>query len=182
MIDTVDNNQEDVAVPKWPTIWKYSLVSAVCVIAYTQVLYMTGMAGKIGTSWIATIIFIILLVLAMRKYRTLNGGYMEFGTATVIGILISVIESVLHSAYNAVYLCYINKTILPAIMDAVEKNLRNNPAMNQQQLDMIMRIFENFVFTPVGIFISGTVRGIVGGIIIALIVAAILKKAKPVTA
>lgn len=180
MTDTAEPNLEDVAVSKWPTIWKYSLIITACTFAYRLVLYLTGLSGKTGLGLISTVIFIVLLVVAMRKFRILNGGYMDFGTGAVIGIMIGIIESVLFSLLNAVYLA-INSSMLAAMSQQAIKTIQANPAMNQQQLDMVSRIYENFVFTPVGIFVIGCITGIIGGIVIALIVAAILKKSPPVT-
>ena len=183
MTDTVvESNPEEVAVSKWPTIWKYSLIITACVFAYTLLLYYTGMAVKPGVNLIATIIFIVLLVFAMKKYRSLNSGYMTYGNGAVIGIMISIIESVLHSLLNAIYLGFVDKSILPDLSDRTLQNLKNNPALNQQQLDMVTKIYENFVFTPTGIFIIGCFTGIIGGIVIALIVAAIMKKSPPIEA
>ena len=183
MTDTVvESNPEEVAVSKWPIIWKYSLIITACVFAYTLLLYYTGLAVKPGVNLVATVIFIVLLIFALRKYRRLNSGYMTYGDGAVIGIMIGVVESVLHSLLNAVYLGFVDKSILSSLSDQTLQTLKNNPALNQQQLEMVTKIYQDFVFTPTGMFVIGCFTGIIGGIVIALILAAILKKSPPVEA
>ena len=45
MTDTEEPDQEDVAVSKWPTIWKYSLIITACTFVYSLILFYTGLAG-----------------------------------------------------------------------------------------------------------------------------------------
>ena len=181
MTDTEEPNQEDVAVSKWPTIWKYSLIITACTFVYSLILFYTGLAGRFGLNLVATVIFIVLLVAGMKKYRSLNGGYMTFGAGAVIGIMTGIIQSVLNSGLSALYLGLIDKTILPALKENALQKLQDTPGMTQQALDIATKIYE-VLFTPAGIFVSGCISGIIAGIIIALILAAILKKSPPIGA
>lgn len=181
MTDTVETNPEDVAVSIWPTIWKFSLIITACTFAYSLVLYYTGLAGSSGLNLVATVIFIVLLVVGMKKYRSLNGGYMTFGTGAVIGIMTAVIQTILNAGLNALYLGLVDRTILPALKDKTLQQIQSAPGMNQQALDMMTKFYD-VLFTPAGMFIIGCITGIIGGIVIALIVAAIMKKSPPVDA
>lgn len=175
----MENKTGDTPVSVWPVIWKYSLIITAVVFAYTLVLYYTGLAGSNGMNLVATVIFIVLLIFAMRKYRGLNGGYMTYGSGAVIGIMIGIIESVLHSLLNAVYLGFVNKSILPALKENTLQQIQSTPGMNQQALDMMTKFYD-VLFTPAGMFIIGCITGIIGGVVIALILAAILKNSPPV--
>jgi len=181
MADTIENNTREATVSIWPTVWKYSLIATACTFVYTVILYTTGLAGNSLLGLVATVIFTILLVIALKKYRSLNGGFMTYGKAAVIGIMIGIIESVLRATLNATYLAFIDKSVLPDLLDKTMQQVENAPGVNQQTLDMMTKIYGT-LFTPGGIFASGCIFGIIGGIIIALIVAAILKKDPPITA
>lgn len=174
-------NPEATPVSKWPTIWKYSLIIAACSFAYTLLLYITGLVTSTGVSLISIVIFVVLLVMAMRKYRSLNSGYMTFGTATIIGIVISIASSVISSALNAFYLAVIDDSILSVLNEQTLQALQQSPGMNAEMLDMMSGFYTNFLFTPGGMFVSGIVSGVIGGVIISLILAAILKKDPPIT-
>ena len=117
----------------------------------------------------------------MKKYRSLNSGYLTFGTGAIIGIMTAIIQTVLNSGLNALYLGMIDETILPALKDNTLQKIQATPGMNQQALDMMTKFYD-VLFTPAGMFIIGCITGIIGGVIIALIVAAILKKSPPVSA
>lgn len=179
MTDKPDNNLESKPVSIWPTIWKYSLIIAACSFAYNLVLYFTGLAGNTGVGLLSFVIFIVLLVFGMRKYRSLNSGYMKFGTAAIIGIMISIVASIISSVLNAVYLAFIDNSILSMLTEQTRQKLQDTPGVNQQQVDMMMKLYENFLFTPVGMCIIGIISGVIGGTIISLILAAILKKTPP---
>ncbi len=174
------NNPETVPVSIWPTVWKYSLIIAVCSFAYTLLLYFTGLATSSGVSLISIVIFIVLLVMAMRQYRSLNSGYMTFGAATIIGIMVSIASSVISSTLNAIYLAVIDDSILSVMNEQTLLALRQS-GMNSEMYDMMSGFYTNFLFTPGGMFVSGSISGLIVGLIISLILAAILKKTLPIT-
>ena len=181
MTDAMENSTGDAPVSIWPTIWKYSLIITACTFVYALILYYTGLAGSSGLNLVATAIFIILLIVGMRKYRSLNGGYLTFGTGAIIGIMTAIIQTILNSGLNALYLGVIDKTILPALKDETLQKIQSAPGMNQQALDMMTKVYD-VLFTPAGMFIISCITGIIGGVVIAIILAAALKKSPPVTA
>lgn len=181
MTDIPENNNETGPASIWPTIWKYSFIIAACTFAYTLVLYFTGLAASTGPGLLSFVIFIVLLVTGMRTYRSLNGGYMTFGAAAIIGIMISIIASILSSTLNTLYLAFIDNSILSAMTEKAMQKLQATPGISQQQIDVMKKIYENFLFTPGGLLVIGIISGVIGGVIISLILAAILKKAPPVT-
>ena len=175
------NNTEALPVSIWPTVWKYSIILAACSFAYTLIRYYTGLATSTGMGLLGLVIAIVILVVALKKYRSLNGGYMTFGAATLAAFMIDFLGSVISSAANAVYLAFVDKSILPAMTEITMTQLQQTPGLDKQTLEMITGIYKNFVFTPVGLFILGCVAGVIIGIILALILAAILKKNPPLT-
>ena len=181
MTDKTENNHEAGPVSIWPTILIYSFIIAVCNFAYTLVLYATGLATSTGAGLLSFVIFIVLLVIGMRKYRSFNNGYMTFGTGVIIGIIISIVASILGSTLNALYLAFVDNSILTAMTDQAMQKLQDTPGISQQQIDVMMKVYENFLFTPGGLLVIGIISGVIGGVIISLILAAILKKAPPIT-
>lgn len=181
MTEKTEYDSETQPVSIWPVIWKYSFIIAACSFAYTLLLYVSGLVGNTGAGLISFVIFIVLLVFEMRKYRKNNGGYMTFGTAAIIGIMTSIFATLLQSSLNAVYLAFIDNTALSVMTEKALQKLQATPGISQQQIDVMTKIYENFLFTPAGMFVIGLVSGIIGGVIISLILAAILKKSPPVT-
>lgn len=176
-----DSNTDNAAVSIWPTVWKFSLILAGCTFAFALVRYFTGTAGSTGMGLLGLVITIVVLVIALRKYRSLNGGYMSFGAATLAAFMINFLSSVIASTLNAVYVGFIDKTILTTLSDQTLTQLQQTPGMSKQMLDMMSGFYKNFLFTPGGMFVIGCVGGLIGGIILALILAAILKKTPPIS-
>ena len=176
-----DNTAEAVPVSVWPTVWKYSIILAACSFAFTLVRYYTGLGASTGMGLLGLVIAIVVLVIALKKYRGLNGGYMTFGTATLAAFMIDFLGSMISSAVNAVYLAFVDESILPAMTEKTLAQLQQTPGISKPALDMMTGIYKNFVFTPGGMFILGCVGGVIIGIILALILAAILKKNPPIT-
>ena len=181
MTDKPENILDTKPVSLWPTVWKYSFILAACGFAYNLVLYYTGLAANTGAGLLSLVITIVLLVLGMKQYRSVNYGYMTFGKATITGILISIIASVLRSVLNAVYLAFIDNSVLAVMSEKTLQKLQSTPGLTQQQIDMMMKLYQNILFTPVGMLVIGIISGVIGGVIISLILAAILKKEPPVT-
>ena len=181
MTDTVEINPEEVTVTIWPTVWIYSVSITICIFVYTVVLYASGLAGSgFSQALIPNIIFIILLFWGMRNYRRRNSGYMTYGTAALLGVMVSIISSVLRSTLNAIYLAYVDNSILPALKEETLQTIQGKPSINQQQMEIVNKIY-NVVFTPGGMFVVGCISGIILGVIISLILAAVLKNTPPVS-
>jgi len=176
-----DSTIDNAPVSIWPTVWKYTLILTACSFAFALVRYYTGTAGSTGMGLLGLVITIVVLVIALKKYRGLNGGYMTFGAATLAAFMINFLSSILDSALNAGYLSFIDKTILTKLTDQTLAQLQQTPGMSKEMLDMMSGFYKNFLFTPGGMFIAGCVAGVIGGIVLALILAAILKKDPPIS-
>lgn len=178
MNETAEQTGNNGRVSIWPTTWKYSMIIAAVLFIYTVILYVTGLAMATGVNLLAFVIYIVLLVIALKEYRRKNNGYMTFGAAALAGILISVISRIIGSTLNAIYLAFIDDSVLDDMLDQTIQALEATPGINSDQLEMLTGIYEK-VFTPVGIFCIEVIVGTIAGIIVSLITAAILKNPPP---
>lgn len=164
----------------WPTVWKYALIIAAFKTIYSLVLWSTGLAGATGVGLIGTIVAIVLLVIALRNYRGLNGGYMTFGQGFAIGFVASVVSTAVRAAIDSIYLATFGEEWLAAQLNGAMTQLRANPAVDARTMDMMRGFFE-VLFTPGGLFVGAIIGGTIVGAIVSLILAAILKKPPPIT-
>lgn len=180
MTDGNNRNPSGGPVSIWPTVWKFGLIIAAFRIAYNLLLYVTGLAGTTGTGIVAVAGAIALLVVALKRFRTSNSGYVTFGQAFAIGFVTSVIATVLRAIVDAIYLATIGRDFLVAQRDATINQMAANPGMDPQTTQAITG-FLNSMFTPGGILVSAIIAGIIGWIILSLIVAAVMKRPPPIT-
>jgi len=77
-----DNNHQDLSsgtVSIWPMVWKYGLIIAAFRVGYKVLFYATGLAAATGPGLIGIIGALVLLVVALKRFRVLNGGYIRYG-------------------------------------------------------------------------------------------------------
>jgi hypothetical protein len=180
MTNTNNQNLDGGRVSIWPTVWKYSLIIAAATFVYELVLYLTGLIGTTGFGLIRTIIAVVLLVVALRQFRSLNNGYMTFGQALGLSFMASIVSTAIRAALTSAYLATFGEEILASLLEQTVGPLQANPAMDSQTMEMVTGVL-GAVFTPAGIFVSSLISGAIGGFIISLILAMILKKPPPIT-
>lgn len=173
-----DNNRTRGTVSIWPTVWKWTLILAAFKSVYSLILWMTGLISASGVSVLGLVVSIVLVVLGLRNFRTLNNGYMTFGQGFGIGYVASVLSAAVGSAVQAVYLATLGADALAAQTEAVLAQFRANPGMDRQTLDTLTGLF-GAIYTPAGVFISGICAAAIGWAIVCPIIAAAVKKPPP---
>lgn len=163
----------------WPVTWKYSLILGAVYAAYSILQFATGLAGRSGLGLISIIIFVILLVFALRSFRAANGGYMTFGQGFLIGFLVSYISTLISSTLTCIYLTFVDGSALERLTQQTIEQLAANPAINSETLEMMTSLFEK-IYTPVGLLMLGICTGLFSSIFYALILSLFLKKARPI--
>jgi len=162
----------------WPTVWKWTLILGAFKAAYNLLLWMTGLISATGVGVLGIAVSIVLVVFALKSFRTLNNGYLTFGQGFGLGYVASVLSAAIGSAVQAIYLGSFGSDQLAAQADAVMGQMGNTPGMDPQALAMMGRIFQA-IYTPGGVFIGGVVSAVIGWAIVAPIIAAAVKKPPP---
>ena len=162
----------------WPTVWKWTLILAAFKAVYNVLLWMTGLISAPGVSLLGIAVSVVLVVFALKSFRTLNNGYLTFGQGFGIGYVASVLSAVISGAVQAVYLGSFGSDQLAAQAAAAMGQLGDTPGMDPQALEMMSGMFRA-IYTPGGIFIAGVVSAVIGWAIVAPIIAAAVKKPPP---
>lgn len=144
---------------------------------FTTLLYVSGQAANGAVAWIGIIIPIATLTLAMKEFRTLNGGFMSYGQGLGIGALSSGIAGFISAAYSYIYNEFIDPTVRQQILDKAREDLENR-GMDDAQIEAAMEMSAKFS-SPGMTFVFGIIGSIIIGFILALIISAIMKKNKP---
>lgn len=173
-----NNNRARGTVSKWPTVWKWTLILGAFKAVYSVMLWMTGLMSAPGVGVLGIIGSIVLVVLGLRSFRTLNNGYLTFGQGFGIGYVASVLSAAIGSAAQAVYLAAFGADALAAQTAAMLEQFQANPAMDRQMLDTLTGLF-GAIYTPAGVFIGGICGAAIGWLIVCPIIAAAVKKPPP---
>ena len=159
------------------TALKFGIISGVAGIVFISILYVSGQAANSSLAWLGSIITIAVMVLAMKEFRTLNGGFMTYGQGLGIGTLLSGISGFIGSVYSYIYQEFIDTTLRQQILDKVRDDLENR-GMDDAQIEQALEMTQKFS-SPGITFAIGVIGSIFIGFIIALIISAIMKKDKP---
>jgi len=102
---------------------------------------------------------------------------MNYGQGLGIGVLVSLVSSILSSVFFYFYVTYINTDYLTMIMDMQRAKMEES-GMADAQIDQAMEMTEKFM-TPGMMVVFAIIGTVFFGLIISLIVSAITQKKRP---
>ena len=156
---------------------KWGAISGIGSMIFTTIMYVTGQVANGGLAWLGMIIPIAAMVMAMKEFRTQNGGFMSYGQGLGIGTLLSGIGGFLAGVYNYIYNEFVDPTLRQQILDKTREELENR-GIDDAQIDATIEMSAKFS-TPGITFALSIFMAILIGFIFSLIVSAIMKKDKP---
>ena len=174
-----DQNAESPKATTMSVGIRYGLISAVVSIAYFVGMDVAGVDMTQGIGRWASLLFSLAIIYLAHKYYKENGdGYMSIGQGTGIGFWMSLVSSVISSAFTFVYVSFINTGYIEQMLDKTRENMAASGDMSEEQLDQAMEMTAKFM-TPTMMVIFGIVFGIIILVICALIVSLFTKKNNP---
>ncbi|RIV22639.1 DUF4199 domain-containing protein [Fibrisoma montanum] len=156
---------------------KWGLIIGVGTILYSTLLFVLNLTTNRGLSVLGYGIFIAGLVLAMREFRTANGGYMTYGEGVGLGALASAIAGVLSSAYSILYMTVIDTGFRERLMEQTREQLEEQGQLTDEQIDQAIEMGQSFQ-SPGLLFVFGIFGSILIGVVLSLIIAAIMRRNK----
>jgi Protein of unknown function (DUF4199) len=117
-------------------------------------------------------------IMAMRDYKSANGGFMSYGQGLGIGAMIGGVSGLLIGIYNFIYLKFIDGSILDRISEIQMQELEKK-GMSSEEIEQAMKYAS--MFSGPGMMLVGS---IIGGVfiyfLVSLIVSAVQKHEKPI--
>jgi Protein of unknown function (DUF4199) len=156
---------------------KWGLISAICSIIYTTILYFTGMWKTSAFAWIGYIFLAGGIIMAMREFKSQNNDYMSYGEGLGIGSLLSAVSGVISAIYGYIYMNFIDNTMTQQIIEMQSTKMAEQ-GMTEEQIDQAMQMAGKFM-TPGMMFIFTVLGMLFFGFILSLIISAIMRKNKP---
>jgi hypothetical protein len=155
---------------------KYGIYTGVSLVGYSLLLYTLNLNNESSLSILSSVIGIAGLVFGVIEYKRADEGYVSFGQAFHIGMVVSVISGLFDAFFNLIYLSY-NSTILEKLKGEMIKSYEKQK-LSDEQIEQLMP-FINWFCSPSGIFIMSVIVSFVGGALLSLLVAAIMQKKRP---
>ena len=130
-----------------------------------------------GLSGIIYVIVAAGLVLGMREYRMLNGGYLSFGVGVSLGALLSAVAGLISTTYSVLYTTVIDPGIQERTMEQVREQMEEQGNLSDEQIDQALEISQSFQ-SPGLQFLIGVLGTILIGVVFSLVIAAIMRRNK----
>ena len=138
----------------------------------------TSLGGIIMALVVSLAVAVAVGVWAVREHRDkVMGGYIDFGTAFLVGGLALLIASLLNGAFNLIYINLIDPGYVETAVQKTAEMLENM-GLNESQIEEQLAEVEKRM-TMSGIIRQTLISSVVVSAIIGLVVAAIMKKSPP---
>jgi hypothetical protein len=170
----------------WQFTMTYGAILGIIMVIVSVLLYLLGlMKFNILMSVVIFLINVGILVtvvfIGTKRYRDdMLGGYIDYGKAFLVGMLIVVFSSVLTTFYNIVFNTFIDPDYYDRTIEAAKEwtgNFMYSKGVPEEQIDQALeQMSSREKPSVVSMIFGGIVTGAIGGAIISLITAAILKK------
>jgi hypothetical protein len=155
----------------------YGAILGIVSVFISLVFYFLGMTADRWTSWVSTLIVLVLLVYLMIQYRKeYLGGYASFGQIFVM-VLVSagIVATIISTVYSYLLYTVIDPGLLDQMKVVAQERIMNNPRIPESMYDNLFeRMEKNFQISRM--MKLGLIGGIVIYAILGLIIAAFLKK------
>lgn len=155
---------------------KWGGILGLALILFTLVLFLTDNVGNTPLSFVSYALTIAGLILAMRDYRTQNGGYMTYGEGVSLGTLTAAVSGLLSSLFYVFYTTLIDTGVTQRMMDTIRERSEES-GLSDEQIDQQMSFMELFQ-SPGLVFVVGVISAAIGGLLFSLLIAAFLRRNK----
>jgi membrane-bound ClpP family serine protease len=156
---------------------KWGAFLGVTLMVITLVMYLTDQTANPLFSVLTLGSMVAFLILSMRDFRSLNGGYMSYGEGLGVGTLVSAIGGLLSAAFITFYNVVIDPTVQQRALEAAREKMEEQGKLTDEQIDQALEFSQKFQ-SPGFTFIAGVLGTIIMGFLLSLIVAAFIRRNK----
>ena len=162
------------------TVIRYGLIGGLLFIIVALIGNMTGLSSPTSmmsvlfNMLIGLVLFVGLMVVAIRYHRDKDlGGYITFGRAFLVGLLVALISGTVSNLVNYFYITVIDPEYMTNMVRDMQ-GMYEGLGMSEEQIEAAMAQVQNL--TPGRIMLQGLIAQIVMGSIVAAIVGAVMKR------
>lgn len=176
-------NSPATPAPFWNTVLRYGGFSALAGVVISLLLYlldfnMMSFSGMAIQFLLAIGASVTIAALGIKYQRdTFDNGYIGFGRALLIGLLITLVGALGSSVWNYVLMNFIDPGYIDNLKEKFVETWGEN--MPPEALEQSLEGFDK-AGEPLTILKNGIMGGGIIGLIVGLISAAIMKRDRPV--
>jgi len=168
---------EDQQKPTKKIALNYGVYLGLASILVSVIMFALGKQHEQGweVGLLSFAIMATIIILGIKKYKEVNGGFMTLGQGIKTGVGIALIGGVISIIYTLIFITFIEPDSLEKGMEIARQKMLDNPNLSEEQIDAQMAMAEKFS-GPGMIAAFGLLWTLFLGFIISLIGSAILQK------
>jgi len=155
---------------------KWGAILGLVSIVYSLILFVTDMVGNSSLGFISILLSAGGMILAMREFRTLNGGFMAYGQGLSVGTLTAGISGLLSSLFSVFYTTVIDTGVMERMVNTTRDKLEES-GLSDEQIEQQVKFIQMFQ-SPGLTFAFGVIGAVIFGFLLSLVISAIMKKEK----
>ena len=139
------NNYNDEGVSTMSNALKWGVYAAGALIVFDLILYLLGLkdpSGKSPIMYLGFLIFIVMVVMAVKEYKTSNGT-MSLGQAIGTGTLTGLIAGVIVGIWVYIFATFIDPGFLELIRETARDQMLAD-GMSEEQYETARGMMETF--------------------------------------
>jgi len=157
---------------------RYGLIMGIIGVALFVLFIVLDVDIQGPARWLNVAVLAVVMFLAHKYYKDNGDGFMSIGQATGIGFWLSLVSSVISSAFTYVYLKFIDSSFIKQMMDKQREAMEAKGNLSEEQVNQAMNMTEKFM-TPEIMLVFGLIFGVLFGVIIAVLVGLFTQKKNP---
>lgn len=153
---------------------KYGLILGVLTFAVFLAITLTGIRENWPSTVVVLVLAIALMVLAHQEFKKAHEGLISYGQALGTGTLLAGIAALVRGILMFGYVRFVNTGFFVAAA-RMQRAAIEARGLTGEQAQRAMSLTAHFL-TPVGLFVTSLIAGVIGGFIVALIVSIFTQK------
>ena len=152
----------------------YGVILGVIMTLIGVLMYVTGMALELKQwpQYLYYLIFPIVIIYAINKFKKQNANLLSLGQAIKIGLVAAVVSALIYGAYALLFNYVIDPDFMNKMMEATKDKLMENPDMTEEMVEQSMAFMEKLQNPLIGVAgwiamsaIFGLIYSLIGGLI-----------------
>jgi hypothetical protein len=154
----------------------YGAIIGLTLVVYSILLYITGLTFNKSLGLLVYVVLIAGLYLGTKAYRDkVLGGFITYGKALGLGVLISVFVGIITVFFNFIMMRFVDPGLIDKYMAILEETYQNSRFISADQVDLLVEKGRESM-TAVWSLPVGVLSFSFFGFIISLITSAFVKR------
>ncbi|SNR64782.1 MULTISPECIES: DUF4199 domain-containing protein [Hymenobacter] len=156
---------------------RYGLITGLVITAVSFLQLALISDPETPLRWLSGVVLGVGIVLAHKRFKQLNGGFMSYGEGLGIGAVLAAVAGLLSSFFSFLYLKFVDPDYMNRVMELTRSRLEDR-GMEGAQVDQAIASIAKYSTGPISI-VFGALGALLLGFFLTLAISAFTKHTRP---